>query len=397
MEAFTAHTGKIAVYGADNVDTDRIIPARFLTMVTRSGYGEQLFKDVRGSEFPLDRPEASGASVLVAGTNFGCGSSREHAVWAIQQAGFRAVIARRSAVSEGFSDIFRQNAANCGLLLIELAAVDHERIAAAGSGAQVTIDLPAQTVQLGSDKFHFEIRPALKDALVKGLDLIGTTLEYEQAISAYEMRNRLRNSSGGAKRSSHAKGGQNLWLGLLLVLICAGCSAKQDDGATSQSEPTLQKVDDKASKLAVSKLPTGENPDRLFQLSTLRKVDIQVGGHTVHAWLMDTAKKREEGFMFVKDSEVKPDEGMIFAFPSPVSDPDHGFWMKDTLMALDIAFFGADKKLLNVGDGQPLSQDNVRSAGPYLYVLETKAGTFNRFGLRRGARLTAPKSVKAVD
>src|SRR5947208_3203366 len=91
MPGLTVHTGKIAVIPQDDLDTDRIIPARFLTMVTRSGYGERLFCDVRGPGFPLDEPEAQGASILVVGANFGCGSSREHAVWAIQQAGFRAV------------------------------------------------------------------------------------------------------------------------------------------------------------------------------------------------------------------------------------------------------------------------------------------------------------------
>ncbi len=92
MSGFTTFTGKIAVLNQDNVDTDRIIPARFLSMVSKSGYGELVFKDVRGPEFPLDQPEADGAEILVAGINFGCGSSREHAVWAIQQAGFKAVI-----------------------------------------------------------------------------------------------------------------------------------------------------------------------------------------------------------------------------------------------------------------------------------------------------------------
>src|SRR5580700_9316071 len=85
VEPFTTHTGKIAVVPGDDIDTDRIIPARFLTRVSRSGYGELLFNDVRGPEFALDRPEAKGSTILVVGTNFGCGSSREHAVWAIQQ------------------------------------------------------------------------------------------------------------------------------------------------------------------------------------------------------------------------------------------------------------------------------------------------------------------------
>lgn len=186
MSGFTTHTGKIAVYAADHVDTDRIIPARFLSMVTKSGYGELLFKDVRGGEFPLDQPKAEGASILVVGTNFGCGSSREHAVWAIQQGGFVAIIARRDPDSPGYSDIFRQNAANCGLLLIELPAAVHNIISSQGSGTTATIDLPRQTVSVGSDTFGFEINATIKDAIVKGLDLIGTSLEFAPQISAYE-------------------------------------------------------------------------------------------------------------------------------------------------------------------------------------------------------------------
>lgn len=186
MEAFTALRGKTAVYAEDNVDTDRIIPARFLSMVTRSGYGELLFHDVRGGDFPLDAPAAKDASILVVGTNFGCGSSREHAVWAIQQAGFKSVIAKKVGDSPGYSDIFRQNAANCGLLLIELAAEQHSRLAEAGSGTEIEIDLPAQTVTLDGETFAFQINATVKDALVKGLDLIGTTLEFAGDIDAFE-------------------------------------------------------------------------------------------------------------------------------------------------------------------------------------------------------------------
>jgi 3-isopropylmalate/(R)-2-methylmalate dehydratase small subunit len=186
VDAFTTHTGKIAVVGDDNIDTDRIIPARFLSRISRFGYGELLFNDVRGGDFPLDQPQASGASILVTGTNFGCGSSREHAVWAIQQAGFRAVISRKTDTSPGYSDIFRQNAANCGLLLIELYDTDHAKLLQAGSGAEVTIDLPAQTVIVNGESLRFDINANTKDALVQGLDLIGTTLVHDDDISRYE-------------------------------------------------------------------------------------------------------------------------------------------------------------------------------------------------------------------
>ena len=186
MAAFTTHLGKIVVYPDHDVDTDRIIPARFLSRISRFGYGELLFADVRGPEFPLDLPEASGASILVAGPNFGCGSSREHAVWALQQAGFVAVVGCRTADSAAFSDIFRQNAANCGLLLVELAQSDHTVIAALGTGASVTVDLPKETVGTDLLTVPFTIAPATKFALIEGLDLIGTTLRHADAIRQYE-------------------------------------------------------------------------------------------------------------------------------------------------------------------------------------------------------------------
>ncbi len=186
MDAFTTHTGKIAVLADDNIDTDRIIPARFLTRISRFGYGELLFKDVRGPTFPLDQPSGEGASILVTGTNFGCGSSREHAVWAIQQAGFRAVVSKKTDTSPGYSDIFRQNAANCGLLLIELFETDHAKLGQAGQGAEATIDLPNQSVSVNQESLQFDMNAATKDALVRGLDLIGTTLLYDEDISSFE-------------------------------------------------------------------------------------------------------------------------------------------------------------------------------------------------------------------
>jgi 3-isopropylmalate/(R)-2-methylmalate dehydratase small subunit len=188
MEPFRTHRGKIAILNQDDIDTDRIIPARFLTMVTRSGYGELLFKDVRGDDFPLDNPAARGASILVVGTNFGCGSSREHAVWAIQQAGFKAVVGKRTAQTAAFSDIFRQNSANNALLLVELDEDAHRTVVEAGTGAEAEIDLPNQMLSIDGTSLPFGINPATKHALVEGLDLIGTTLVHEEAIASYELR-----------------------------------------------------------------------------------------------------------------------------------------------------------------------------------------------------------------
>lgn len=186
MPGFHSHTGRLAVYNVDNLDTDRIIPARFLSMVTRSGYGELLFHDVRGPEFPLDQPAAKDASILVVGTNFGCGSSREHAVWAIQQAGFKAVVAKKLESSPGYSDIFRSNAANCGLCLIELVESDQQNLVDAGSGAEATVDLENGYVRLGGKNMAFTMNDATRGQLLAGLDLIGTTLAYEPQIREFE-------------------------------------------------------------------------------------------------------------------------------------------------------------------------------------------------------------------
>lgn len=190
MPGFQVAKGKIALYPQDHVDTDRIIPARFLTMVTKTGYGELLFADARKqeSDFFLDQPSAQGASILVTGTNFGCGSSREHAVWAIQQAGFVAVIARIDSETPGYSDIFRQNSANCGLLLIELPGDLHQVVASLPQGSEVTIDLPAQKVIAGGQELPFEINAATKDQLLQGLDLVGTTLVYCDQIAEFESK-----------------------------------------------------------------------------------------------------------------------------------------------------------------------------------------------------------------
>ena len=190
MPGLQVHTGKTAVYNVDNVDTDRIIPARFLTRVQRSGYGDLLFVDTRRNDpdFPLDQSEAKGASVLIVGTNFGCGSSREHAVWAIQQAGFKVVVARKTPETPGYSDIFRQNAANCGLLLVEIEDAPHQDLASKGSGTEVTIDLPAQSLSWPGGDATFDIDALSKDQVVRGLDLIGSTLDDADAIAAFEKK-----------------------------------------------------------------------------------------------------------------------------------------------------------------------------------------------------------------
>src|SRR6476660_3276058 len=165
MDPFVTHRGRVALLDWSDVNTDLIIPARYLKRIERTGYGPLLFADKRyvaggappvdepekaaadDPGFPLNAPEARGATILVVGKNFGCGSSREHAVWAVQQAGFRALIA--PIKGEGFADIFEGNAFNNGLLPIELPEDDWKIVADAcrrDGGADVTINLDAQTI-----------------------------------------------------------------------------------------------------------------------------------------------------------------------------------------------------------------------------------------------------------
>jgi 3-isopropylmalate/(R)-2-methylmalate dehydratase small subunit len=205
MQAFTTHTGKIAVLRRANIDTDQIIPKQFLKSIKKTGFEAGLFFDWRlrpdGSpdpDFPLNLPDMRDASVLVTLNNFGCGSSREHAVWAVMQGGFRAVIApfleRDGNRLPAFADIFANNAVKNGLLTVELeaAAVDKIMALAEGNpGIRCRIDLPAGEVTVpaeGGEVFRFEIDPAVKDYLLKGLDEIGLTLEYKEAIRLFENR-----------------------------------------------------------------------------------------------------------------------------------------------------------------------------------------------------------------
>ena len=191
MEPFVTLTATAAPLDLVNVDTDRIIPARFLRKPRDAGYGQFLFHDLREADrdFVLDRPEYRGAQILVAAENFGCGSSREGAVWALAGAGFRAWIA------PSFGDIFFENSAKNGALAIVLP---RERVQAlrellhAKPGTQVTIDLPSQTVKLaGGSVDRFEVDPFRKECLLAGIDEIALTLRYENAITEFESRRRI--------------------------------------------------------------------------------------------------------------------------------------------------------------------------------------------------------------
>ncbi len=188
---FTTLASTYVVLPVDNVDTDQIIPARFLKVTDKKGLGDSLFADWRrradgtpNPDFPLNRPDAGGAQILVAGANFGCGSSREHAPWALVGWGLRAVVA------QSFADIFKQNAMKNGLLPVALEPAAHERILQARHAdprARLAIDLPAQTVTLGGEPLaRFEVDPFAKECLVHGIDELGYLLDRVRDIERYE-------------------------------------------------------------------------------------------------------------------------------------------------------------------------------------------------------------------
>jgi 3-isopropylmalate/(R)-2-methylmalate dehydratase small subunit len=191
MKAFRRETGRVAVLDRVDVDTDQIIPKQFLKRIERTGYGDFLFFDWRfddeGNErpgFELNRPEFAHARVLLAGRNFGCGSSREHAAWALQDYGIDVVIA------PSFGDIFRSNAGKIGLVAIALPDTEVKRLMEGvdlDRGSDVTVDLERRVVVApDGSEIPFEIDESTRHRLLHGLDDIGLTLQHEDAIAAYE-------------------------------------------------------------------------------------------------------------------------------------------------------------------------------------------------------------------
>ena len=184
MKPFHSLTAHAAVLDRPDVDTDQIVPKQFLKRIERTGFGEFLFHDWRQDPgFELNRPESEGARILLTGPNFGCGSSREHAAWALQDYGFEVVVA------PSFGDIFFTNAVQIGLVPVTLPAAEvKELMAAAADGGEVSVDLEAQTVSAGGVARRFEIDPFVRHCLLNGLDTIARTLEHEGDIAAYEAR-----------------------------------------------------------------------------------------------------------------------------------------------------------------------------------------------------------------
>jgi 3-isopropylmalate/(R)-2-methylmalate dehydratase small subunit len=203
VKAFKTHRSRLATLNRANVDTDQIIPKQFLKSIRRTGFGKSLFFDWRYDErgdpdpqFELNAERFAGAGILVVRNNFGCGSSREHAVWAVMQDGYDVVIAPARGEGEaripGFADIFRNNAVKNGLLTVELTEPEVDRIfeyVDRFPGLEATVDLPEQrvTLHLGEEEsFHFDVEPAVKDTLLRGLDDIAMSLEHQADIDAFE-------------------------------------------------------------------------------------------------------------------------------------------------------------------------------------------------------------------
>jgi 3-isopropylmalate/(R)-2-methylmalate dehydratase small subunit len=187
MDAFTTHTGTAVPLKRTNVDTDQIIPAEYLKRITRTGFEDGLFVAWRTNEpdFVLNQPQYAGASVLVAGPDFGTGSSREHAVWALLDGGFRAVISSR------FADIFRNNSTKSGLLTVLLRQADVEALwerIEAEPATEVTVDLQAKQVRYGDTVVPFEIDDYTRWRLLEGLDDVGLTERHLADIETFESR-----------------------------------------------------------------------------------------------------------------------------------------------------------------------------------------------------------------
>ena len=184
MQAFTTLTGTAIPFGAENVDTDVIIPARFLKTITRSGLGQHAFSVIRQNPANIfDSERNKGAPILIAGDNFGCGSSREHAPWALADMGVRVVIA------PSFADIFSGNAFKNGMLLVVLPQEQIDRLLGIAETDPITVDLENQVVTTPfQDRFEFPLDPFRKHCLMNGLDEIGLTIAMDADIAAHEAR-----------------------------------------------------------------------------------------------------------------------------------------------------------------------------------------------------------------
>ena len=196
MDKFETFTGIVCAVDRANIDTDALIPKEHLKSIMRTGFGSALFSDWRynddgsdNTEFILNQPKAQGASILVGRNNFACGSSRDHALWAVAQQGFKVVIAPIEGDIPGFADIFRNNCAKNGVLTVQLSSSEVDQIfamAGADEPLEATVSLEEQKVSFNDVEFSFEIDPAVKEKLLQGLDDIAESLLSEADITAFE-------------------------------------------------------------------------------------------------------------------------------------------------------------------------------------------------------------------
>lgn len=189
MDAITVHRGTTIPLMNNNIDTDQIIPKQFLKNILKTGYGKHLFNDWRYQDdgtpdpnFILNQPDRQKATILITGNNFGCGSSREHAAWALKDWGFKIVIAG------GYSDIFFMNCTKNGLLPIILPQVVRDKLAKIAPDQTITVDLPNQKVINGATTYSFDFDPTWKQKFINGTDDIDITMQYEKQISAFEQK-----------------------------------------------------------------------------------------------------------------------------------------------------------------------------------------------------------------
>jgi len=196
MEKFKTFTGTLCAVDRANIDTDALIPKEHLKSIKRTGFGPALFSDWRynddgtdNPDFALNHPKAANASILVGRNNFGCGSSREHAVWAVAQQGFNVVVAPREGEIPAFADIFRNNCAKNGLLTIELTNTEVDQIFQLAEDDQplsATVNLEEQTLTFDTITFHFQVDPAVKEKLLLGMDDIAESLSQIEQIQSFE-------------------------------------------------------------------------------------------------------------------------------------------------------------------------------------------------------------------
>lgn len=198
MEKFETFTGTICAVDRANIDTDALIPKEYLKSIKRTGFGHALFSEWRYNDdgtdnpkFILNQPKTKGASILIGRNNFGCGSSREHAVWAVAQQGFKVVIAPAEGEIPGFADIFRNNCSKNGVLTVQLSSEQVDQIfemAATDALLEATVNLEEQTLVFGAVVFSFELDPTVKEKLLSGMDDISESLQFESDISVFESK-----------------------------------------------------------------------------------------------------------------------------------------------------------------------------------------------------------------